>query len=173
MSAGEKAFGPLTDKKASFKQFEPKITVSYKPNSDLNIYANWGIGFKTGGFNNQGSAQIITDNFVNRADVRALMGKVTRELDSVRDGTSFTEDPDDDLVFTMRDGSSHVLKLRAPRDQAIALDSETLWVKFLDCTSKAMDGVSARRLFDAMQSLDSQTNIAELPVAAAARAAAE
>lgn len=115
----------------------------------------------------------INDNFVNRADVRALMGKVTRELDPVRDGTSFTEDPDDDLVFTMRDGSSRVVKLHAPRDQAIALDSETLWVKFLDCTSKAMDGVSARRLFDAMQSLDSQTNIAELPVAAAARAAAE
>lgn len=59
------AFGPLTDKSAKFKQFEPKITVSYKPNSDLNIYANWGIGFKSGGFNNQGSAQIITDNFVN------------------------------------------------------------------------------------------------------------
>lgn len=59
------AFGALADKSASFKQFEPKITVSYKPNSDLNIYANWGIGFKSGGFNNQGSAQIITDNFVN------------------------------------------------------------------------------------------------------------
>ena len=59
------AFGALTDKQARFEQFEPKVTLSYKPNSDLNIYANWGIGFKSGGFNNQGSAQGIRDNFVN------------------------------------------------------------------------------------------------------------
>ncbi len=59
------AFGKLTDKNARFEQFEPKVTVSYKPNSDLNIYANWGIGFKSGGFNNQGSAQLIRDNFVS------------------------------------------------------------------------------------------------------------
>lgn len=59
------AFGKLTDKNARFEQFEPKVTVSYKPNSDLNLYANWGIGFKSGGFNNQGSAQLIRDNFVS------------------------------------------------------------------------------------------------------------
>ena len=59
------AFGALTPKSASFKQFEPKVTLSYKPNDDLNIYGNWGIGFKSGGFNNQGSAQLIQDSFVN------------------------------------------------------------------------------------------------------------
>jgi len=59
------AFGPLTDKSAKFSPSLHRCSVSYKPNSDLNIYANWGIGFKSGGFNNQGSAQIITDNFVN------------------------------------------------------------------------------------------------------------
>lgn len=59
------AFGPLTDKSARFEQFEPKVTLSYKPSADVNLYANWGIGFKSGGFNNQGSAQIIKDNFVN------------------------------------------------------------------------------------------------------------
>ena len=59
------AFGPLTDKQARFEQFEPKVTVSYRPNSDLNLYANWGIGFKSGGFNNQGSAQLIQNSFVN------------------------------------------------------------------------------------------------------------
>lgn len=65
------AFGPLADKQARFEQFEPKITLSYRPNSDLNLYANWGIGFKSGGFNNQGSAQLIQNSFVNffNADV--------------------------------------------------------------------------------------------------------
>lgn len=59
------AFGALTDKQAKFEQFEPKATLSYKPSNDLNLYMNWGIGFKSGGFNNQGSAQLIRDNFVN------------------------------------------------------------------------------------------------------------
>lgn len=62
------AFGPLTDKQARFEQFEPKVTVSYRPNSDLNLYANWGIGFKSGGFNNQGSAQLIKNSFVDFFD---------------------------------------------------------------------------------------------------------
>ncbi|MCW1384966.1 TonB-dependent receptor [Novosphingobium sp. KCTC 2891] len=59
------AFGALMPQHARFEQFEPKVTLSYKPTSDLNLYANWGIGFKSGGFNNQGSAQIIKDNFVS------------------------------------------------------------------------------------------------------------
>lgn len=59
------AFGPLTPKHARFEQFEPKVTLSYKPSSDLNLYVNWGIGFKSGGFNNQGSAQLIKNNFVS------------------------------------------------------------------------------------------------------------
>jgi iron complex outermembrane receptor protein len=57
------AFGPLTDKAATFKQFEPKVTLSYKPIPELNLYANWGIGFKSGGFNNQGSAAVVNANF--------------------------------------------------------------------------------------------------------------
>ena len=59
------AFGALTPKSASFKQLEPKVTLSWQPSSRLNIYANWGIGFKSGGFNNQGSAALINANFNN------------------------------------------------------------------------------------------------------------
>lgn len=57
------AFGPLTPKSATFQQVQPKVTLSYKPSPDFNIYANWGIGFKSGGFNNQGSAALIDANF--------------------------------------------------------------------------------------------------------------
>ena len=59
------AFGPLTPKSASFKQLQPKVTLSWQPSNALNIYANWGIGFKSGGFNNQGSSAIINANFNN------------------------------------------------------------------------------------------------------------
>jgi iron complex outermembrane receptor protein len=59
------AFGPFTPKSAKFEQFQPKITLSWRPSSDFNLYANWGIGFKSGGFNNQGSSAIINNNFNN------------------------------------------------------------------------------------------------------------
>jgi iron complex outermembrane recepter protein len=59
------AFGPLTPKSDKFKQFQPKITLSWRPSDSFNLYANWGIGFKSGGFNNQGSAAIINANFNN------------------------------------------------------------------------------------------------------------
>ena len=57
------AFGPLTPKSKTFKQIEPKVSLSWRPNSGTNVYANWGIGFKSGGFNNQGSSAIINGNF--------------------------------------------------------------------------------------------------------------
>jgi iron complex outermembrane receptor protein len=58
------AFGPLVPKSATFDQLEPKVTLSWKPAEAVNVYGNWGIGFKSGGFNNQGSAAIIQTNFV-------------------------------------------------------------------------------------------------------------
>ncbi len=57
------AFGAFTPKSKSFKQIQPKISLSFRPNDATNIYANWGIGFKSGGFNNQGSSTIINNNF--------------------------------------------------------------------------------------------------------------
>ncbi len=58
------AFGAFTPVEATFKQLQPKVSLSWQPNPDLNFYANWGIGFKSGGFNNQGSSAIIDANFV-------------------------------------------------------------------------------------------------------------
>lgn len=58
------ASGILAPRRATFKQLEPKATVSYKPDPLLTLYANWGIGFKSGGFNNSGS-QAVVDNFFN------------------------------------------------------------------------------------------------------------
>ncbi len=57
------AFGALAPQDATFKQLQPKVSLSYQPTPDLNIYANWGIGFKSGGFNNQGSQAIIDASF--------------------------------------------------------------------------------------------------------------
>ncbi|KEO92056.1 TonB-dependent receptor [Erythrobacter longus] len=58
------AFGAFSPVSETFKQLQPKLSISYQPSPDLNLYANWGIGFKSGGFNNQGSSAIIDANFV-------------------------------------------------------------------------------------------------------------
>ncbi len=57
------AFGPIPDQSETFRQFQPKISLRYELTDDLNVYANWGIGFKAGGFNNQGSAAIVDQAF--------------------------------------------------------------------------------------------------------------
>ncbi len=59
------AFGPITPKKDTFKQLQPKITLNWEVGPRTNIFANWGVGFKSGGFNNQGSAAIVNNNFNN------------------------------------------------------------------------------------------------------------
>ncbi len=57
------AFGPIADQSAVFQQLQPKISIAYKPTPDLTLFANWGIGFKAGGFNQQGSGQVIDNNY--------------------------------------------------------------------------------------------------------------
>lgn len=55
--------GVLAPRSATFKQLQPKISASYAATDDISVFANWGIGFKTGGFNNAGSAAIINGFF--------------------------------------------------------------------------------------------------------------
>ena len=54
---------PIGPQSESFKQFQPKISLRYELTDDVNLYGNWGIGFKSGGFNNQGSAAIVDSAF--------------------------------------------------------------------------------------------------------------
>ncbi|QIQ87166.1 TonB-dependent receptor [Erythrobacter sp.] len=54
---------PLPDQQETFRQFQPKVSLRYELADDVNLYANWGIGFKSGGFNNQGSAAIVDQAF--------------------------------------------------------------------------------------------------------------
>ncbi|WP_310497649.1 TonB-dependent receptor domain-containing protein [Sandarakinorhabdus sp.] len=57
------AGGAIAPKSAVFRQLQPKVTVRYKLGEDTALFADWGVGFKSGGFNNQGSAAIVDNNF--------------------------------------------------------------------------------------------------------------
>jgi len=48
---------PSRDK--DFDQFQPKITLNWAASEDLNIYASYGVGFRSGGFNSIGTEDIL------------------------------------------------------------------------------------------------------------------
>jgi iron complex outermembrane receptor protein len=56
--------GVIPSRERTFSQLEPKVSLSWKPSPEWTWFANWGVGFKSGGFNNSGSAATI-DLFVN------------------------------------------------------------------------------------------------------------
>jgi iron complex outermembrane receptor protein len=62
--------GPIASKSRTFKQLEPKISARFEIAPHTNLFANWGVEFKSGGFNNQGSAAIVAQNF-NVAPINA------------------------------------------------------------------------------------------------------
>ena len=54
----------IPDKKQTFEEVQPKIAMRWNVNDNLSTFASWGVGFKSGGFNNQGS-QATIDLFFN------------------------------------------------------------------------------------------------------------
>ena len=71
------AFGSIDAKSKTFRQLEPKISLRYGVAPHANIFANYGIGFKAGGFNNQGSAAIVSGNFDDGVTPGTINANVT------------------------------------------------------------------------------------------------
>ncbi len=63
--------GPIPDQQKTFSQVEPKVSLTFKPDTSFSLYANYGKGFKSGGFNNSGAGAII-DNAFNQTIGAAL-----------------------------------------------------------------------------------------------------
>lgn len=62
---GDGVLTAIADDSETYDELQPKFSMNYAINDETNIYANAGIGFKSGGFNNSGAAQIISNNLVN------------------------------------------------------------------------------------------------------------
>ena len=58
----------VPDRSASFSQFQPKVTWSWNAAEDVNVYASWGVGFRSGGFNSIGSEALIDFWYNNDGD---------------------------------------------------------------------------------------------------------
>jgi len=53
----------IPDREETFNQFQPKVTWSWTVNDNVNTYASYGVGFRSGGFNSLGSADTVNNNF--------------------------------------------------------------------------------------------------------------
>ena len=52
------------DRDKDFDQIEPKVGLRWTASPQWTVYGDWGVGFKSGGFNNEGSAATI-NTFIN------------------------------------------------------------------------------------------------------------
>mgnify|MGYP001364327731 CR=1 FL=1 len=55
----------VAPRKESFDEIQPKVSVTYDMSDTTTVFASWGVGFKTGGFNNLGATEMIELFFVN------------------------------------------------------------------------------------------------------------
>ncbi len=62
--------GGIKDQEKTFDQVQPKIALRWKASDDWTLYGDWGVGFKSGGFNSQGSAATV-NAFINPVRVAA------------------------------------------------------------------------------------------------------
>ncbi|QFU74381.1 TonB-dependent receptor [Halioglobus maricola] len=49
----------IPDRDDSFSQFQPKVTLNWATTDNINLYASYGIGFRSGGFNSVGTEDLL------------------------------------------------------------------------------------------------------------------
>ena len=52
-------FDPIPDRSRTFDQLQPKLTARWSATDNVTAFASWGIGFRSGGFNNIGSSALL------------------------------------------------------------------------------------------------------------------
>lgn len=66
--------GVIADREEEFSEVQPKVSLTWKATPEFTLYGNWGVGFKSGGFNNSGSAATV-DLFINCFTGRGPQGQ--------------------------------------------------------------------------------------------------
>jgi len=110
----------------------------------------------------------VTDDFVARADVRAMMKRVRITIVDGADTAGPNGTPRDRIIVTLKDGTRLEQKLDHPRGHPEKpVGPDTLWEKFADCVAGAMKPGDARALYDRLQGLERMETFADLPRTAA------
>jgi len=105
----------------------------------------------------------LTDDFVNRPDIQALIGKVRLRTIAEKDAHEPAHSPYDRVSLVLRDGNvlttEEVTRPRGHFQRGV--ETEKMWEKFNDCTKAALGESRARALFDTCQTLDRLTSVAD------------
>jgi 2-methylcitrate dehydratase PrpD len=113
----------------------------------------------------------LTDAFVMRPDVRAMMARVHIKVDPAADPADPDAQPKDRLIVRLKDGTRLERRLDHPRGHPERpISAEELWEKFADCVRSGLSPEGARLLFDKLQHLDRLQSLSELPLVEAAEA---
>lgn len=108
----------------------------------------------------------LTDEFVRRGDVQRLVALVSRAETNEADPTHPESAPADFVTITFADGSTVQSEKvwRATGHADNPLDGEGVWRKFRDCAQAIeLPEAEARRLFDALQRVDTLSGSADIP----------
>ena len=73
--------GGIPPQHKTYEQPQPRFSIRYSPTARLSVYATYGVGFKSGGFNSAGSAATV-------ANIAALTGSDVKINDSYNKETS-------------------------------------------------------------------------------------
>lgn len=106
----------------------------------------------------------LTDAFAQRADVQRAMPKVTVVRDDREDPKRPGDAPYDLVTIETRDGRSlESEQVRRERGSpGKPLSEAALWAKFSSCAAVGNPTLDARKLFDALMSIDRQPGVAAL-----------
>jgi 2-methylcitrate dehydratase PrpD len=111
----------------------------------------------------------LTDEFVQRDDVQALMKNARVVIDDREDPARPGYAPYDFVAVELKDGrrieSRKVVEIRGSYD--LPLDREHLWAKFEDCVRVGGKDLPARGIFDSFMSLDRAAHVNRIPGLAA------
>lgn len=106
----------------------------------------------------------LTDEFVLRPDVQALMKRVVVRREERDDPNLPGYAIYDQVVIEMRDGqrieSARVNRIRGGPD--LPLSRDALWAKFESCVKHAGAPLPARKLFDALMALNDTSHVGHL-----------
>lgn len=86
-------------KSRTFRQFSPKINLTYKIDNFGSVYASWGKGFKTGGYNDIGSREIIVRSKIPVFQAGAP-GTTVEQARALAEAAVFSQDSFDKEVAT-------------------------------------------------------------------------
>jgi 2-methylcitrate dehydratase PrpD len=107
----------------------------------------------------------LTDGFVRRADVQALMQRVVVKQDEREDPAAPGHAIYDEVTLETEGGarplSARVTQVRGSPE--LPLSREELWTKFQGCVQVGTAGVPAKDLFDALMSLERLPQARNLP----------